>query len=133
QGQRAGGRVYRAAMLETLEGRALLSTYTVTNTADAGAGSLRQAITDAANHAGADRIAFAIGSGGAKTISPASRLPGLSDGTNLDATTQLGYAGRPLITLDGSHAGSSADGLKIIGGGVTIRGVVVDHFGGSGI
>ena len=44
--------------LETLEGRALPSTFTVVNLADAGPGSLRQAITDANNHPGPDLITF---------------------------------------------------------------------------
>src|SRR5437588_9977584 len=46
--------------LEPLEGRLLFSTFMVTNTADAGAGSLRQAIASANSHAGPDTIAFNI-------------------------------------------------------------------------
>src|SRR3954468_23709075 len=64
-----------AMAIESLEDRRLMSTYTVTTTADSGAGSLRQAITDANNHLGADEIHFAIGSG-AKTITPSKGLPG---------------------------------------------------------
>ena len=118
--------------IEQLEPRRLLSTYTVTTAADAGAGSLRQAILDANAHAGADTIAFAIGSG-AKTISPSSHLPGIGDNTILDATTQPGYAGKPLITLNGSNAGPTSDGLKITGTGVTIRGFIITNFAVSGI
>lgn len=40
------------------------ATYTVTNTGDTGAGSLRQAITDANGTAAADTIAFNIPGGG---------------------------------------------------------------------
>ena len=87
-------------MIEGLEDRRLMSTYMVTTAADSGAGSLRQAITDANNHAGPDVIHFAIGTG-AKTISPSTGLPGLGDGTVLDATTQPGYAGKPLIDING--------------------------------
>ena len=119
------------AAIEALEGRQLLSTYLVTTTADTGAGSLRQAIMDANNHKGADTIHFAIGSG-SKTIKPSTGLPSLGDGTTLDATSQPGYAGKPLIVIDGANAGS-ADGLKITGSGVVVRGLVIDHFGGSGI
>src|SRR3954454_23575216 len=39
------------ATFEALEGRTLFSVFTVTNTLNAGAGSLRQAITDANAHA----------------------------------------------------------------------------------
>src|SRR4051812_26877147 len=109
--QRNVSRVYRATAIEPLEGRTLMSTYTVTNANDAGAGSLRQAILDANGHKGADTVAFAIGSG-AKTIPPASRLPGLDDGTSVDASTQPGYAGKPLITLNGAAAGGGVDGIK---------------------
>ena len=44
--------------LEQLEDRRVLATFMVTNTLDAGAGSLRQAVTDANNAAGLDDIVF---------------------------------------------------------------------------
>lgn len=108
-----------------------MSTYMVTSTADSGAGSLRQAITDANNHAGADAIHFAIGSG-AKTITPSKGLPGLGDDTTLDATTQPGFAGKPIIEINGSNAGG-ADGIRISGSRVTVRGLIINRFGGSGM
>src|SRR5687767_3177635 len=124
--------VLAKAAIETLEDRRLMSTYTVTSTADSGSGSLRQAILDANNHAGADTIKFAIGSG-AKTITPSSKLPGRGDETTLDATTQPGYAGKPLIEINGASAGSGADGLKIFGAHATIKGLIINRFSGSGI
>jgi hypothetical protein len=117
--------------MEAVEGRTLLSTFTVTNTNDSGAGSLRQAILDANKTTAVDTIKFAIGSG-TKTISPKTHLPGVSQPAILDATTQPGFAGKPLIELNGS-AGGGSEGLKIIGGGVTIRGFVINRFAGSGI
>ena len=48
------------------------ATFTVTSTADAGAGTLRQAITDANNAAGGDTIAFNI-VGAARTRSRSRR------------------------------------------------------------
>ena len=127
-------RSYRAftRALEPLESRTLLSTYTVTNANDSGAGSLRQAILDANAHAGADTVVFKIGSG-AKTINLAKGLPALGDKLTLDASTQPGYAGKPLITLNGAGAGSATDGLKIAGSGVAVRGLAINRFGGSGI
>src|SRR5690349_11623275 len=89
-------RVHRTPIIESLESRQLLSTYLVTTTADSGAGSFRDAITQANNHAGADVINFKIGTG-AKTISPTSALPTITGPTVVDATTQPGYAGKPLI------------------------------------
>ena len=44
------------------------TTYTVTNTADSGAGSLRQAVADANNNAGADIIVFDASSAGTITL-----------------------------------------------------------------
>jgi len=48
----------RTNFFEALEARQLLSTFTVVNTADGGAGSLRQAILDANVAAGADVVQF---------------------------------------------------------------------------
>ena len=52
--------------------------YTVTNTSNTGAGSLRQAITDANAHAGADTINFNIAGTGVHTITPTSALPAIT-------------------------------------------------------
>ena len=46
------------------------ATFTVTNTNDSGAGSLRQAILDANASAGADLIDFSIPGAGVHTIAP---------------------------------------------------------------
>ena len=54
---------------------AMAATFTVTNTDDTGAGSLRQAILDANATPGVDTIAFNIPGAGVQTISPASQLP----------------------------------------------------------
>ena len=117
--------------VEGLETRTLLSTYTVTNVNDSGAGSLRQAILDSNRHAGADTIRFAIGSG-AKTITPRSALPGVMDTTTVDATTQPGYSGKPLIELNGGNV-TSGPGLIVYGANSTIKGFAINRFGGNGI
>ena len=52
-----------------------VTTFTVTNTNDSGAGSLRQAILDANTHAGLDKITFNIAGSGVHTIAPLSALP----------------------------------------------------------
>lgn len=75
------------------------ATFTVTNTNDSGAGSLRQAILDA-NQVPGSAIAFSIVSG-PRRIRPLSELPTLGEGT-IDGTSQPGYAGTPLIEIDGS-------------------------------
>jgi hypothetical protein len=71
--RRPGKSRRRAGLLprvEALEGRLLLATFPVLNTADSGAGSLRQAILDANTAPGADTITFAIGSGRGRSPRP---------------------------------------------------------------
>jgi hypothetical protein len=109
----------------------------VTNTTDAGLGSLRQAITLANSSAGADTVVFRIGTG-AKTISPASALPTITQPIVIDGTTQPGFAGTPLIQIDGLSAGGGVNGLTTTAGagGSTIEGLIISDFasnGGNGI
>ncbi|HEX4439714.1 MAG TPA: S-layer homology domain-containing protein [Thermoanaerobaculia bacterium] len=101
------------------------NTYTVTNTSDTGAGSLRQAILDSNSNAGQDTIAFNIPGTGPFLIQPVTLLPPLAGGTTLDGTTQPGYAGLPLIEL----STFSGAGLRMTGGGSnTIKAVCVHDF-----
>src|SRR5262249_60270322 len=113
--------------VEALGARQLLSTFTVLNTLDAGAGSLRQAILDANANPGADQIAFAIAPGGAQTIRPTSALPAITDPVTLDGTTQPGFAeaGHPVIELNGGLAAAGANGLTIFADDSTVRGLVI--------
>jgi hypothetical protein len=106
----------------------------VTTTADAGAGSLRQAIIDSNTSVGvADVITFNIGGGGPQTIALASALPTITDPVTIDGTTQPGFAGVPLIDVNGAGAGVGANGFNVTAGGTTIRGLVIRNFGGDGI
>src|SRR5256885_14090709 len=89
--------------VEQLEPRLCMSTYVVTTTADAGAGSLRQAITSANLHTGLDAVIFNIPGAGVKTITSASLLPVVYDPIVIDANTQPGWTpGRPLIEISGT-------------------------------
>ena len=106
------------------------SSFLVVNTNDSGAGSLRQAIVNSNNSAGPDTISFAIGSG-VQTITPLSTLPTISEPVTIDATTQPGYNGTPLIELNGN--GLAGNGLNVTAGLTTIRGLVINRFGGTGI
>lgn len=103
------------------------ATYTVTTAADAGPGSLREAITS-----GADTITFAIG-GGAQTIVVQSMLPAVVTPTTIDATTQPGFAGGPLIEIRGNMGIVGGIGLKLFADNSTVKGVTIDGFAGSGI
>ncbi len=106
-------------------------TFTVTTTADSGPGSLRQAIFDANSNPGVDTINFRIGDG-AQTITPTSALPAIIDPVAIDGTTQPGFAGTPIIELNGTGAGIS-NGLHIIAGSSLVRGLVINRFNGNGI
>ena len=110
---------------------AFAETFVVTNTNDSGPGSLRQAILDANSNGEVDVINFSIGSG-VKTISPLSPLPTITTRAIIDGTTQPGYAGKPIIEIEGSQAGEGP-GLLISGGFSTIKGLVINRFDGDGI
>ena len=113
--------------------RAPAATFTVTNTNDSGAGSLRQAILDANAAAGPDTIVFAIPGSGVHTIAPTSGLPTVSQPTTLDATTQPGYAGAPLIEVDFSGATGTFYGLLINGGDSVVTGFCLNRAGGPAV
>jgi len=119
--------------------RSEAATFIVTNTNDSGTGSLRQAILNANTNPGST-IAFAIPGLGAHTITPTSALPTVTAAVVLDATTQPGYAGSPIVTLDGSLAGLGVNGLVISAGNSVVTGLVIRGFqaqflvgGGNGI
>ena len=131
-------------------GSAKAATYTVTNTSDAGAGSLRQAITDANSNAGADTISFNIAGVGPHTIAPTSALPNVADQVTIDGFTQPGAgpscgelvpASLPAgsntphsisIILDG---GSVTDILTLNGtsGSTIVRGLVIGNIQQFGV
>jgi hypothetical protein len=126
------GHRYRPC-LEWLEAWVLPSTYTVTSAADTGTGTLRQMIQNANNNPGPDTILFNIPGSGAHTIALHSALPTLTDPVVIDGTSQPGFAGAPLIQLDGSAAGVNVTGLYVSAAGCTLRGLVISRFGGAGI
>ncbi|MGA9772781.1 MAG: HYR domain-containing protein [Blastocatellia bacterium] len=103
----------------------------VTNTNDAGAGSLRQAITDANNTPGLDTITFTIGAG-PQTITPLSALPATTDAVVIDGTTQPGFSGTPIIEINGSSAGNT-NGFNIFAGNTTMRGLIINSFVADGV
>ncbi len=92
------------------------STFTVTNTSDSGAGSLRQAMLDANANAGADTIGFNVSgagcTGGVCTIKPLTALPFLTSPVTIDGYTQTG------ATPNTNVAGAINAVLKIVVSGV---------------
>src|SRR5438874_12004340 len=93
-------------------------TFTVTNTNDSGSGSLRQAITDANNAAGADTIDFNIPGPGQKTITITSAdLPGISETVTINGGNGGVASNRVEITAGGSFT----DGINV-GSALNVRG-----------
>jgi titin len=110
--------------------------FTVTNTNDSGAGSLRQAILDAnTNDSGPDTISFAIPDDEVKTISPGAELPIISAPVVIDGETQdpSTGAGTPDVELNGQNAGTFSSGLVLNSSGITVRGLVINRFNSVGI
>ena len=105
------------------------ATFTVTTTSDSGAGSLRQAISDANDTPGPNLIAFNIPGAGVQTIRSYGGLLLVTNPVAIDGTTQPGYAGMPLIVLDGA----SRPGFQITGGNSTIRALVVMDCGTASV
>jgi hypothetical protein len=126
-------RVARRPGVEPLESRTLLAVFTVTSTGDSGPGTLRQAIldADASQTTEADEIRFDLPGPGVHTIAPTSPLPAVTSLTTIDGATQPGYAGSPVIELDGSAAGAAADGLVVTD--TTVRSLAIHSFAGNGI
>jgi hypothetical protein len=120
--------------IEHFEERHMLSTLVVTTANDSGAGSLREALLLSNALPGSDTIQFQIASTGPHTITLQSPLPGISDiGTTIDATTQSGYAGTPLIEVNGQQLAEGAAGLWVTHPNATIRGLAVNRVNGVGI
>jgi hypothetical protein len=124
------GRVLRAlappSLAFALSIPAAAATFSVTNTNDSGAGSLRQAITDA-NGAGAGphSVTFNITGSGVHAIALASAVPTItvpSGGLTIDGTTQPGYAGTPVIAVTCS---SNFSGFDFAGSEGTIKGLSI--------
>jgi hypothetical protein len=130
--ERRPARPRRPLALEWLEDRTLPATFLVTITDDAGAGTLRQAITDSNANPGSNVIDFNIGTG-VQTISLQSALPAVTVPALIDGTSEPDFAGTPEIVLDGTNAGAGVNGLTITAGNSTVKGLVIDHFTGSGI
>ncbi len=93
----------------------------------AGDCSFRGAITISNITPGRQTIRFNIPPAGAKTIIPSGTLwPTISAPATIDGTTQPGYAGTPIIELNGNGFNL---GLALTGGDTVLRGLVINRFG----
>ena len=118
----------------------LAGTFTVTNTNDSGAGSLRQAILDANANPGADTIDFDIAGSGVHTISPLTVLPTITEQVTIDGYTQPGSSPNTnpptmglntvlMIELSGAQVGN-VTGLTISAAAANcvVQGLVINSF-----
>jgi hypothetical protein len=121
------------------------ATFTVTNTADSGAGSLRDAINQVNAGAGNDTIAFNIPGAGVHRIQPLTDLPAIvQPNTLVDGYTQPGTSVNTdplatnavlLIEINGSNYTvgdgiTTGTGLTLGSGstGSTIRGLIINEW-----
>lgn len=122
----------RRLSFESLESRRVLASFVVVNTNDSGTGSMREAILRSNQNPGLDSIVFAIADA-IKSIKVTAPLPNIVDPVLLDATTQPGYAGTPLVELQGSLLASRENGLSIQAGNCIVKGLAIHSFPGDGI
>ncbi len=140
-------------MLELLEVRTLLSAYSVITTADSGAGSLRDAITQINNDTtgqylgshGVDEIDFAVSGGagydpstGIATITPTTALPAIQNTVFIDGYTQgqnTALAARRNTLTVGDNAVlkvvldcTNSDGITISAANSTVEGLELENF-----
>ena len=131
-----------AMMLAARPSYAAADTFTVTNTNDSGAGSLRQAILDANATDGPSVIDFDIPGSGVHTIRPSSALPIIVEQVTIDGYSQPGASPNTKavgndavlkIEIDGTNAPQGTNGLKIVSSDSVIKGLVINRFSFRGI
>ena len=119
----------------------------VSNTSDAGPGSLREALILANANGRPDGVIFDIPTTdpgydpdrGVWTISPLSQLPVITDSSLvIDGFSQSISVGDlnsdgPEIELNGSLAGTPVHGLFVTSSKNMVRGLIINHFSASGI
>lgn len=131
--------LFIVSILFSVNAKAAPATFTVTNTNDSGAGSLRQAIGDANgnnNPSDMDVIEFNIPGSEVHTISPLTQLPDVYEKLTIDGYTQPGaqenaaVAPLPLdsvikIELDFSEINQGGSGLQFTANDSILRGLAI--------
>ena len=136
--QRRRRQGWRIGCVQELEPRAMLSTFTVTDTLDDGnPGSLRWAINqvNADTGTGVDTIDFDIAGTGPFTIVPSSALPTITHAVLIDGYSQPGASANTQATSDNAilmidlgSGTASFDGLDISAGDSTVQGLAINGF-----
>src|SRR6266446_2894059 len=91
--------------------------------------TLREAI-NAAN--AGDTISFNIPGAGVHTINATGGFS-ITRTVIIDGTTQPGFAGVPLIEINGAGAGAEVNGLSVNAPNIIIKGLIINRFSGYGI
>ncbi len=118
-------------------------TFTVVNTNDSGAGSLRQAVLDSnGTNSGTNRIIFNIPGSGLQVIRLQSALPVITESVTIDGFTQPGATANTsstsnnanwLIEVNGAFAGDDQDGFETHVARIFVRGLRIANFSGFGV
>lgn len=104
------------------------NTYEVINVNNTGAGSFRQAITDANANAGPDSINFNIAGTGPFSIVLASALPNISGPIIINGTTQPGFVSGTQATyvkVGSAYTGTIFSAINVTG--ITIKGLDISY------
>jgi len=102
--------------------------FVVTNTDDAGPGSLRQALLDGNDAPDENLILFNLPGAGPHVIHLLSALPVVTSPTIIDGWSASGLNEPPAVELDGGGGTNAFDGLVIRADGSTIRGLALYGF-----
>jgi trimeric autotransporter adhesin len=126
--RRQASRKLALSGLEVLESRELLSTFTVTNLQNAGAGSFRQAIIESNAQAVPNTIDFDVTA--TIRISRTS-LPAITNTVTIDGTSAPSFAGTPVVTVNFQ----GTRGLKFATGssGSTLKSLALVKAGNAGV
>jgi hypothetical protein len=121
--------------------RGTLADYIVTDAGNAGAGTLRDAITQANASVGVhDNIYFDLGAG-VQTITISTTMVSISDSLTIDGTRNSAAvidpdytaSGNPVVEIDGNGVAGNALTLAAGSDGSTIRGLAIGDFAAHGI
>jgi hypothetical protein len=137
----------RRPLVQELERRSLLATFTVTvatdmNTTTGDPGSMRHAINDSNMTPGLNTINFDIPGTGVQTIKLGAALPQITVPATINGYSQPGSQPNTLTTgdnavllivLDGTNVGPGGAGLNIAAGNSAVQGLVIANCPGDGI
>ncbi|MGB3075027.1 MAG: PKD domain-containing protein [Chitinophagales bacterium] len=128
--------LFTVAIITTLFNTANATVYDVnslaaSNTGTGNSGTLYYCITQANQTVGPHSINFSV-AGTININTSGSILPALNKQISIDATTAPGYAGAPVIILDGTGAGGG-NGIEITAADCELYGLEIANFSGRGI